>query len=86
MKVEFARQAYRYIRKADRNLRGKIEVEILKIQKDPFLGKQLKGPLKKFYSYKFRVKNVQYRLAYIIENNILIVMIASRENFYRNIL
>lgn len=86
MKIIFLRQAYRFIRRADLPLREKIQNEVLRIDKNPKIGKSLTGGnLKGLRSYRFNFAGVNYRIAYQIKDNLIIISIASRENFYRDL-
>ena len=85
MKIVFLRQAHRFIKKANKGLKEKLKQEIINIQSNPYEGKPLKGKLKGVYSHKCVYKQTHYRIAYHIENNIIIISIASRENFYRDL-
>lgn len=86
MEIVFLRQAYRFIKKADKGLKEKIKLEVLQIKEDPRVGKLLNGKkLKGVRSHRFAYSKTQYRIAYKIENDLIIVFIASRENFYRDL-
>ncbi len=85
MKIIFLRQAHRFIKKADQPLKDKIKEEVLKIADQPKIGEQLSGKLKNLRSHHFRFVRTQYRIAYTIKNNLIIITIATRENFYRDL-
>ena len=85
MELIYLRQAHKFIRKANQDLRSKLELELLQIQQDPQIGKLLRGNLASLRSYKFIFKKVNYRIAYYIKNNIIVVAIATRENFYKDL-
>lgn len=86
MQIVFLRQAYRFVKRADASLKAKIYEEIMGIQNDPQCGELLHGKLKGLRSKHFSFVKTQYRIAYRIENNIVIIAIGSRENFYRDLL
>lgn len=86
MEIIFLRQAHKFIRKADKPLRNKIQLEVLKIKKEPRIGESLKQSLKGMLSHHFSFNGVQYQIAYQVVNNIIVVCIATRENFYRDLL
>lgn len=85
MEIIFLRQAHRFIRKADKPLREKIKSEVLKIKGDPYAAEKLEGKLKQIRSHHFGFQGTQYRIAYQIIDNIIVISIASRENFYRDL-
>jgi len=75
------------LRKIDAGVREKIKNEwIPKLLSEPQEGKELTGPLTGIYSYHFKVGKMHYRIAYLIEEDDLILnilMIAKRESFYK---
>lgn len=86
MEIVFLRQAHRFIKKADLPLKEKIREEVLKIGENPKIGKPLTGKLKKLRSHYFRFVRTQYRIAYEVKDNLIIVAIGTRENFYRDLI
>lgn len=86
MEVIFLRQAHKFIRKADKSLRTKIKEEVLKIQANTKIGTLLSGrKFKKVRRHKFIFKKTNYRIAYQVKNNLIIISVATRENFYRDL-
>lgn len=86
MEIVFLRQAHRFIKKADKPLKEKIKEEVLKIVENPKIGEHLNGKLKNLRSHHFRFVRTQYRIAYMVKGNLIIVAVGSRENFYRDLL
>jgi len=86
MKIIFLRQAYKFIRRADLPLREKIKNEVLRINNNPKIGKSLAGNMfKGLRSFRFNFSGVNYRIAYQIKDGLIIISIASRENFYKDL-
>ena len=85
MEIIFLRQAHRFIKKADQPLKDKIKEEVLKIAQQPKVGEQLSGKLKNLRSHHFSFVRTQYQIAYTIKNNLIIITIGIRENFYRDL-
>lgn len=85
MQIIFLRQAHHFIKKADKHLKGKIKEEVLRIADNPKIGKNLSGKLKALRSHRFTFTKTQYRIAYEIKDDLIIISIASRENFYRDL-
>lgn len=86
MKVIFLRQPHKFIKRADGGLKEKIKNEVQKIQKNPIIGKRLKGAkLKGIFSHHFVFVKVNYRIAYKVIDDLIIISIATRENFYRDL-
>jgi mRNA-degrading endonuclease RelE of RelBE toxin-antitoxin system len=86
MEIRFFRQAHRFIKKADTPLKEKLKEEILKIRDNPTIGELLTGKLKYLRAHHFNFIRTQYRLAYTVEKNLIIIAIGTRENFYRDLL
>ena len=85
MDIIFLRQAHHFIKKSDPPLKAKIKEEVLKIAATPTLGEPLHGNLKELRPHHFRFVRTQYRIAYFVKNNVIIVTVTSRENFYRDL-
>lgn len=85
MEIVFLRQAHRFIKKADKPLKEKIREEVLRIGENPKIGEYLTGKLKNLRSYHFSFVRTQYRIAYTIKDDLIVVAIGTRENFYRDL-
>lgn len=85
MEILFLRQAHKFIQRADPPLKEKIRKEVLAIANNPRLGKLLKGRLSSLRSHRFVFVGTHYRIAYRHQENLLIVTVATRENFYRDL-
>lgn len=85
MKIVFLRQAHQFIKKADPALKEKIKEEVLYIAENPKVGKALTGRLKALRSHRFRFVKTQYRIVYKVKDDLIVVAIGSRENFYRDL-
>ncbi|MEW5746821.1 MAG: type II toxin-antitoxin system mRNA interferase toxin, RelE/StbE family [Nitrospirota bacterium] len=60
-------------------------IHLDKILNAPYSGEKLYGDLEGVFSYHFRKSNVDYRIAYFIDETarvVHVVMIGKRENFY----
>ena len=81
-----APSAHRRYKKFDSLLKQKVRQEVGTLAEEPHCYEELKGPLKGIRSYHFEHEKTRYRIAYrIIEdsNQIEIVLVKSRENFYQ---
>lgn len=85
MEVKLLRQPFKFIKRAKGSFKIHIADEIEVIVQQPKIGKQLTGKLKTVRSHRFTHAGVQYRIAYKVNGNILIILIATRENFYRDL-
>lgn len=86
MQIVFLRQTHRFIKKADKPLKEKIREEVLKIGENPKIGESLTGKLKNLRSHHFSFVRTQYRIAYATKNDLIVVTIGTRENFYRDLI
>ena len=80
--------AARQLKKYDKPIRNKIISALDKIAENPFIGEVLKGNLSILYSYHIKVTGVEYRIAYQIKEQELVVVIiqmGTRENFYEEL-
>jgi mRNA interferase RelE/StbE len=81
-KILFAPTALKQLQKFDRSVQIRLCNAIAKLGKDPFLGKQLKGELKDYRSY--RVGN--YRVIYLVRHRkvqVEIINVAHRREVYK---
>ena len=85
MKVRFLRAAHQFIQKCEFGLYKKIQKEVDILLQNPQSNPPLKGPLKGMRSHHFYFKRNQYRIAYRTEKNVIVILIASRENFYEKL-
>jgi mRNA-degrading endonuclease RelE of RelBE toxin-antitoxin system len=85
MKIVFLRQAHRFIKRADPPLKEKIKEEVLQIAENPGTGKTLGGRLKGVRAHRFFFASTQYRIAYFIKGDLIVISVASRENFYKDL-
>lgn len=76
------------IKNLDKPLRKIIFDTLDKIAQNPTLGDSLSGDLMGIYSYHLKYRGIDYRIAYAINDNELLVYFISagtRENFYKTI-
>ena len=76
------------LKKIDKNVVSKIKtVHLDAIMQNPYASSMLKGKLSNVYSYHFKENRVEYRIAYEIQDKVLIFyyMVSKRENFYKNL-
>jgi len=85
MEVRFLRQAHKYIKNTKGELKSKIKEEVDRIIQNPSIGEFLKGKLKTIQAHHFTNQGVNYRIAYQKRNNIIFIMISTRENFYSDL-
>ncbi len=80
--------AAKQLSKLDKPVRNKITAVLGDIAKNPFIGECLKGDLATLYSYHFKAAAIEYRIAYQIKAQevvVIVMQIGTRENFYEEL-
>ena len=86
MKTYQSRLFEKKIKKFDKQEKKILDKEIEKIASNLSIGDIKKGDLHDIYVYKFKIKAVQYLLAYRIKNgNLELIMIGPHENYYKDL-
>jgi mRNA-degrading endonuclease RelE of RelBE toxin-antitoxin system len=86
MKIFQSRSFERKIKKFSKPQKLQLDKEIKRILADPAIGSEKKGDLRGIHVYKFKLKTVQYLLAYrIVDENLELVMIGPHQNYYRDL-
>jgi len=70
------------------NIATATHAAIAVIAKNPKLGKEKKSDLEFFFVYKYQILDVQYLLAYLIDEGakeIVLMAVGPHENFYRDL-
>ncbi|MCK4267195.1 MAG: type II toxin-antitoxin system RelE/ParE family toxin [Actinomycetia bacterium] len=63
-----------------------LDEQIRKIAADPRGGREKKGDLRGVFVHKFKIKTVQYLVAYRLAGDVLeLIMIGPHENYYRDL-
>jgi addiction module RelE/StbE family toxin len=76
------------LKKLDKPVIKEIQRQLDIIVSLPMAGEELVGNLAGIYSHHFKYSSVEYRIAYMVENDKLIIYFisaTSRENFYKNL-
>jgi len=83
MAILFKPPFRKFVKEQSRPFQLAIEDEVDSILNDPDIGEVKKGDLSGFKVHKFNFKGQQFLIAYLSENNnIILYMIGSHENFY----
>lgn len=80
--------AAKQLSKFDKPVRNKIITVLGEIAENPFIGDRLKGDLATLYSYHLKAAGVEYRIAYQIKEQevvVIVMQIGTRENFYEEL-
>lgn len=76
-------------RKLPKNVREEIITQSQKLKENPYyLGEKLSSSLHFLYSFHIKFNNVEYRLAYTINESrklIIVHLVGPRENFYEKL-
>ncbi|KQC15074.1 MAG: addiction module toxin RelE [Desulfuromonas sp. SDB] len=86
MKVFQSRKFSHKVKKFNKSEKSELDKIIKRILKNHQLGVEKKGDLKGIFIYKFKIKSVEYLLAYRIkQENLELIMIGVHENYYREL-
>jgi len=63
-----------------------LDEHIRSILKNPDIGEEKRGDLSEVYVHKFKIKTIQYLLAYrFTEDRLELIMIGPHQNYYRDL-
>jgi mRNA-degrading endonuclease RelE of RelBE toxin-antitoxin system len=86
MKIIQSPTFIRKVKKFHKKEKEELDKIIRLILKNPTIGQGKKGDLKDVFIYKFKIKNIQYLIAYRIKNGCIeLIMIGTHENYYRDL-
>jgi mRNA interferase RelE/StbE len=86
MKIYQSRSFGRKVNKFNKQEKDILDEEIKKIAENPTIGTEKTGDIRGVFVYKFKIKAIQYLLAYRFGGNDLeLIMIGSHENYYRDL-
>ena len=83
--VVILNSAAQQLRNLDKPVKNQIIAALDQIAENPLIGDWLKGDLAALYSYHLKVADVEYRIAYQIKEQeimVVVLQIGTRENFY----
>lgn len=86
--VVILNSAAKQLRNLDKSVKNRIIAALKQIAENPWSGERLKGDLAAVYSYHLKVAGVEYRIAYQIEEQeivVVVIQIGTRENFYEEL-
>jgi mRNA-degrading endonuclease RelE of RelBE toxin-antitoxin system len=86
MKIFQSRSFERKVKKFSEAQKLQLDKEVRLILEDPFIGFEKKGDLRGVYVHKFKLKSIQYLLAYrIVGENLELIIIGPHQNYYRDL-
>lgn len=86
MKILQSRLFEQKVKKFSRAQKLELDDLIKLIVENPTIGSEKKGDLRGIYVHKFKIKTLQYLLAYRISDEVLeLIMIGPHQNYYRDL-
>ena len=86
MKILQSRSFERKVRKFTRQEKNALDKQVNKIAENPSSGAEKKGDLRGVFVHKFKIKTIQYLLAYRFKGDDLeLIMIGPHENYYKDL-
>ncbi len=86
MKVLQSRSFARKVKKFSKSQKLQLDQQIKLVLEDPTIGTEKKGDLRGVCVHKFKIKTIQYLLAYrIVSENLELIMIGPHQNYYRDL-
>lgn len=86
MKIYQSRSFAKKIKGFTKAEKSVLDGELKEIIKNPTIGVEKKGDLKGVFVHKFKIKSLEYLLAYrLTENELELIMIGPHENYYRDL-
>lgn len=86
MKIFQSRSFERKIKKFSKSQKLQLDKQVRRILEDPAIGSEKKGDLRGIHVHKFKLKTIQYLLAYrIAGENLELIMIGPHQNYYRDL-
>lgn len=85
--VKITPRVVKYLGKLkDKKLKSKfLDIIYDEISVDPYKGTKKKGDLSELCTVGFRYAKTDYRIAYIIENDVIVILAGTHERFYESL-
>lgn len=86
MKIIQSRSFEQRVKKLNQTQKKLLDEQIKLIIENPNIGTEERGDLSEVYIYKFKIKTIQYLLAYRFNEDLLeLIMIGPHQNYYRDL-
>ena len=86
MKIIQSRSFEQRVKKFNRDQKLALDEEVKRIIANPGIGTEKKGELRDIFVHKFKLKTIQFLLAYRFAGETLeLIMIGPHENYYRDL-
>ena len=86
MKIFQSRSFGRKVKKFAKQEKDALDKQVKRIAENPSVGTEKKGDLRGVFVHKFKIKTIQYLLAYrFVGDDLELIMIGPHENYYRDL-
>lgn len=86
MKIYQSRSFEKKVKKMSKPEKDALDREVKKIAENPSIGEEKKGDLRGIFVHRFKLKTIQYLLAYRkVGDDLELIMIGPHENYYRDL-
>jgi mRNA interferase RelE/StbE len=86
MRIIQSRSFENRVKKLNKAQKSILDGQVKKIIKKPAIGIEKKGDLKEIFVHKFKIKAIQYLLAYRFNAEALeLIMLGPHQNYYRDL-
>jgi mRNA-degrading endonuclease RelE of RelBE toxin-antitoxin system len=86
MKILQSRSFERKVKKFAKQEKDVLDKQVKRIAENPSIGTEKKGDLRGVFVHKFKIKTIQYLLAYrFVGDDLELIMIGPHENYYRDL-
>lgn len=86
MKIIQSRSFEQRVKRFNQAYKKVLDEQIKLILENPTIGIEKKGDLSEVYVHKFKIKTIQYLLAYRFSEDLLeLIMIGPHQNYYRDL-
>ncbi len=86
MKILQSRSFERKVKKFTEPEKNALDKQVKRIAENPSIGAEKKGDLRGVFVHKFKIKTLQYLLAYrFVDDDLELIMFGPRENYYRDL-
>jgi mRNA-degrading endonuclease RelE of RelBE toxin-antitoxin system len=86
MKILQSRSFERKVKKFAKQEKDALDKQVKRIAENPSIGTEKKGDLRGVFVHKFKIKTIQYLLAYrFVGDDLELIMIGPHENYYRDL-
>jgi len=86
MKILQSRSFERKVKKFAKQEKDALDKQVKRIAENPSIGTEKKGDLRGVFVHKFKIKTIQYLLAYrFVGDDLELIMIGPHDNYYRDL-